>query len=38
MFHQVVILEKAFEFDHALSPDINQQQVYEATAKPLLDR
>lgn len=35
---QIVILEKAFEFDHALDPLLSQKDVYKATARPLLER
>ena len=33
---QLLILEKAFEFDHAFAPEVSQAQVYAHTASPLL--
>lgn len=35
---QLMILDKCFEFDYALSADVSQRDVYEATARPLLEQ
>lgn len=35
---QLVILDKAFEFDHVFSPEVEQAAVYRQTAKPLLEK
>lgn len=35
---QLMILDKCFEFDSALSAEISQREVYEATARPLLEQ
>jgi hypothetical protein len=38
MAQRLSLLDKTFDFSHAMAPEVSQQTVYTLSARPLLDR